>query len=309
MELDFGFVSICLSEHNCSPAGSVTVTAAAKLADAEARIRKFKKVALKNLLNTKRIMFFNKAHSIGLYRFASQLIPLATHEYTDGWQWWEDTEIEKDLQGIGKLIAENGFKVSTHPPQVCVFNGEQDGSFEWVRRYLRYHNRLLDCMGLDAASKIVFHVGKGYENPKEGLKRAVDNFHSLPEHQRSRIILENDDTTYTAAQVLQLCLEIGVPMVLDIHHHWCRNDGENIEELLPQIFATWRGQKRPPKIHVSTPKNERKFRDHAEYIDTERVAPLIKKALSIGPFDIMIEAKAKDKALLKFRSELAGYLL
>lgn len=304
MKIDFGYVSICLSEYNCSPAGNVTVTQAEKLPSQEARIRRIKGVALKNLQNTKRIMFFNKAHGIALYRFASQLIPLATHEITDGWPWWEDTEIAAELKNIGSLIKKNDFKVSTHPPQVCVLNSPDPHGFQWVEKYLDYHNRLLDLMGLDDTAKIVFHVGGGYGDLDKSLEQAAANYNHLSPELRRRIVLENDDTTFSAVQVLHLCQKIGAPMVLDIHHHWCRNDGENIEEILPDIFATW--YDRPPKIHVSTPKSKKDFRSHADYIDTEKVLPFLHIAKNVGPFDIMVEAKAKDKALLRFRSELAS---
>ena len=40
-------------------------------------------------------------------------------------------------------------------------------------------------------------------------------------------------------------------MVLDIHHHNCNNNGENIYELIPKIFLTWKNEKLPPKLHYA----------------------------------------------------------
>ena len=75
----------------------------------------------------------------------------------------------------------------------------------------------------------------------------------LPRAVRSRLVIENDDRTYSAKDTLKLCQKAGVPMVFDLHHHLCRNDGEDFRDLLPDIFATWRD--RPPKVHLSSPKD------------------------------------------------------
>jgi len=255
--LNFGFVSICLSEHNCSPAGNVTVKTIAKHENLESKLWKIKQTAKKNLHATFRIVWFNKANDIKLYRLATDLIPLATHEVTNGWSWWNDPELQPELVKLGEMIRETKLRVSTHPPQVCVFNASDEKIFQWVRAYLRYHIQLFSAMGLteDPASDpiIVFHLGSSKAPFNESRQQIETNFASLTEAERQFIVLENDDKTFSARQVLEACEQLGVPMVLDYHHHLCRNDGENVYELLPRIFATWKGRKRPPKVHLSSP--------------------------------------------------------
>ncbi|WP_324670347.1 hypothetical protein [Geochorda subterranea] len=106
----------------------------------------------------------------------------------------------------------------------------------------------------------------------------------------------------TARQTLRICQVVGVPMVFDWHHHVCRNDGEDFQELLPSVFATWRD--RPPKVHVSSPRDQRERRAHADYVDTGFVEEFLRYAASLGDVDVMVEAKAKDLAALRLRADL-----
>lgn len=298
-----GFVSICLSEKDCSPAGDVTVKSLERLPDQGARIARIRRTARRNLANTGRILWFLKGHGLTCYRFATHLIPLATHPVTEGWAWWEDEELAPLLGRLGAIIRREGFRVSTHPPQLCVLNAPEPAVFAWVRRYTAYHQRLLGAMGLDDTAKIVLHVGKRLPGgTRAGLDQALRNLERLPEEVRARLALENDDRTFSARETLDLCQAAGLPMVFDVHHHWCRNDGEDFRELLPAVFATWRD--RPPKVHLSSPRPGGNGRAHADYVDPAFVAPFLEYAAALGSFDAMVEAKMKDVAALRLRREL-----
>ena len=110
----------------------------------------------------------------------------------------------------------------------------------------------------------------GATNGKEaGLERFITNFDNFPTEVKSKIIIENDDKTYTAQETLNLCNELSLPMVLDIHHHNCNNNGENIYELIPQIFLTWKNEKLPPKLHFSSPREGEKDRKHSDFINAK----------------------------------------
>ena len=104
MAVGLGFVSICLSERDCSPAGNVSVATAARLADREARLGLIRRTAVRNLENTLRILWFLKGNRLQLYRFATHLVPLATHPYTEGWAWWEDPQLRPLLQQVDEVL-------------------------------------------------------------------------------------------------------------------------------------------------------------------------------------------------------------
>lgn len=291
----FGFVAICLSEKNCSPAGSVTVKSLEGLDTAGIRGR-IRRTALRNLDNTVRILHFLRGHNLHLYRMSAQLLPLATHDVTQDWEWWEEDELKERLVKIGQLVEANGIRISSHLPDVCVLSTPQRDVLEWLLRYIEYHKRLFSVMGLDATAKLVLHVGGAYGDPEGALLQAEENFRQLDPWAQERIVIENDDRSFSAQQVLQLAERVGTPVVFDYHHHVIRNDGETLDELLPAIVATWTD--RPPKVHISTPRSPSSPRAHADYVDWEFVEPLFAALATMGtPVDVMVEAKQKDLAM------------
>lgn len=308
MKLSFGFVAICLSEHRCSPAGNVTVKSVADLGEM-ARLRRIRQVAVRNLTNSIRIMHFLHAHDIELYRMSAGLIPLATHDFTAGWAWWEDDHIRPLLARFGGLIRKYGYRVSSHLPEVCVLSSPDGGVFQWLQRYLVYHRRLFEAMGLDETAKIVLHVGGAYNDPNQALRQAEQNFATLDPWSQARIVLENDDKTFSAAQTLHLAERLGVPMVFDFHHHVLRNDGEPLEELILHAFSTWKD--RPPKVHLSSPKSAKQPRAHADYVSWEFALPFFEAlhaaGSSVDVVDVMIEAKKKDLALFELRNQYMAH--
>ncbi|MBO8142381.1 MAG: UV DNA damage repair endonuclease UvsE [Firmicutes bacterium] len=302
MAVGLGFVSICLSEENCSPAGNVTVKSLQGL-DRDAVLGRIRRTARRNLANTRRILWFLKAHRLQVYRFATHLIPLATHEATAGWEWWQDPELGPMLADIGRIIRSEGFRVSTHPPQLCVLNTPDPNVFQWVEKYAAYHCTLFDAMGLGPEAKIILHVGRRLAGGTEaGLRQALANVNRLPGAVRTRLALENDDRVFSARETLAVCREAGLPMVFDLHHHLCRHDGEDYRDLLPSVFDTWLD--RPPKVHLSSPRDGRDVRAHADYVDPAMAGPFLEYAASLGPLDVMVEAKMKDLAALRLRAEL-----
>ena len=149
------------------------------------------------------------------------------------------------------------------------------------------------------------HVGGAYLDKIKSMRIFIDNFNDLPAHLRDRIILENDDKIYTARDVLGICQYLGIPMVLDVHHHYCNNDNDDIKNYLPSIFDTWNGQILPPKVHISSPKGIGNFRSHADNIDLAVFLEFLQNAKAVDrDFDVMIEAKNKDVALFNLLQAL-----
>ncbi|MEZ6047378.1 MAG: hypothetical protein R3C11_17705 [Planctomycetaceae bacterium] len=60
--------------------------------------------------------------------------------------------------------------------------------------------------------------------------------------------MENDDVTYTPADLLPLCQETGIPLVYDAHHHRCNADDLSEEEATQAALQTWN---REPMFHLS----------------------------------------------------------
>jgi len=303
MRINFGYVAMSTVVKDCSPSKTITVKNLMKIEDNDVRIFKLKSIAKTNIKNTQRLFYHNKAHDIKIYRLTSKLIPLATHPLAEEWNWFQD--VKDDLKALGDYAKEHSFRISAHPDHYTLLNSPRDEVLQASLKDLEYHYKIFQGMGLDSSSKLVLHIGGSYKNKTKSIERFLDNYNNLPKHLKEIIILENDDKTYTTRDVLDISEKLSVPMVLDIHHHWCNNNGEDISDLLDRIFSTWCHEAIPPKIHLSSPKNEKDFRSHADNIDVDFFLQFLEKAKKVNhDFDVMIEAKNKDTALFNLMEEL-----
>ncbi|HEY8464981.1 MAG TPA: UV DNA damage repair endonuclease UvsE [Bacillota bacterium] len=301
MIIRLGYVANALRLEKATPSGTVTYKAISKIPAYQDRVSRLTRIALKNLENTLRILKANSFDKIQVYRFTSKLVPLVTHPAFCSWDFRSD--LSEAFQRVGDFVKENRMRVSLHPDHFTLLNSPTPEVLQAALRDLDYHTDLLEAMGLDNSAKLVIHVGGRYHDRNQALARFKEQFSRLPQRIKDRLTLENDDRCFTAAEVLQLTKEIGIPMVLDIHHHQILNNGEPLAKLLPEVFATWKGL--PPKVHISSPRDENNPRYHADFICATTVANLIRLTQNLGQnFDIMIEAKKKDLALFKLGDDL-----
>ncbi|KHF41635.1 UV DNA damage repair endonuclease UvsE [Halalkalibacter okhensis] len=301
MILRFGYVSTALSLWEASPSRTLTFTNWKKQ-DKESRKEKLHYITEQNLKNTLRTLYYNIAHGIDVYRMSSSLVPLATHPEV---KWDFHTPFKDWFKEIGTLVQEKHLRVSFHPNQYTLFTSPQDHVTGNAIIDMTYHYEMLEAMGLHKHANINIHVGGAYGNKEEAIARFNDNFQKLNEDIRCQTTLENDDKTYTAEETLQVCERHGLAFVFDYHHHWANPGDEAFEDLLPRIFATWEKTGRPPKFHLSSPKSDKLIRAHADYVDMGFAMDFIKTLKAYGrSADIMIEAKAKDKAALRLVEEL-----
>lgn len=303
MRINFGYVAMSAILQDCSPSKTITVKYLSKIETEEARLFRLSTLARINLQNTRRLFLHNLAHDIKVFRLTSKLIPLATHPISGNWDWQK--ELGAELQSLGDYAKAHNFRISAHPDHFTLLNSPQSTVIDASLRDLEYHHQIFTGMGLGSEAKLVLHVGGCYKNKNESIARFIENFRKLPLAIKNRIVLENDDKIYTVRDVLKICESQTIPMVLDIHHHWCNNEEDDIANYLPDIFATWKGEAFPPKIHLSSPKDRKNFRGHADHIDLGPFLEFLKKAKQLdSDFDVMVEAKNKDAALLKLLQEL-----
>ena len=302
MILRFGYVSTALSLWEASPSRTMTFSNWKKQ-DKDSRKEKLHHLTEQNLNNTIRILHYNIAHDIDVYRMSSSLVPLATHPEVK----WDFITPFRDLfNQIGELVHKHQLRVSFHPNQFTLFTSPQTHVTDNAIIDMTYHYEMLEAMGLNNEATMNIHVGGAYGNKEGAIDRFDNNFVKLADDIRKQTTLENDDKTYTAEETLQVCERHGVPFVFDYHHHWANLSDSTFEELLPRIFATWKDSARQPKFHLSSPKSDKQIRAHADYVDMEFALPFIHALKAFGKSaDIMIEAKAKDKAALRLVEELS----
>lgn len=303
MQINFGYAAMSAILRDCSPSRTITVKNLAKIEAEEARCFRLTALARTNLQNTRRLFMHNSAHDIRVFRLTSKLIPLATHPITQRWDWL--MALGTELKNLGDYTKTHKFRISAHPDHFTVLNSPKSPVIEAAFKDLAYHHRIFAGMGLGSEAKLILHVGGFYQNKNESIARFIDNFNRLPPAIKNRIVLENDDKIYTVRDVLEICQSQGIPMVLDIHHHWCNHEYDDVADYLPHIFGTWNNEIFPPKIHLSSPKDQKNFRSHADHIDIAFFLEFLRKAKKLDlDFDVMVEAKHKDAALLKLLNEL-----
>jgi UV DNA damage endonuclease len=303
MIIRFGYVSHATALWDCSPAKTMTFTSWKKLKKQE-REDKLYNVTLQNLEHTIRILHYNIAHEIPLYRLSSSIVPLATHPEVE----FDYIQIFAPLwRKIGALIQEHNLRVSFHPNQFTLFTSDKPHITTNAITDMTYHYNVLNAMGIADSSYINIHVGGAYGNKEKAIERFHENIQKLPYHIKRQMTLENDDKTYTTSETLAICQKEKIPFVFDYHHHIANLCNEPLERLLPAIFETWSHTNVPPKVHISSPRSEKEFRAHSDYIDLEFIKPFLHIAKKIDRnFDIMIESKQKDLALLQLINEISS---
>lgn len=294
MFVRFGYVAIAMDVPQGSPNKTITVKTIEKIADPSARRNRLCLLLKENLHTTLRILRYNAANAIQVYRLTSKTVPLATHPITADWNYIAD--FAEEWRQIGDMIQKYNMRISAHPDHYTLLNSPKPEVLESSLRDLDYHAAIFEALGLTAAPQLVLHIGGLYHNKQDSLERFIHAFKQLPDNIRLRLMLENDDKSYRAADVLALCQTLSCPMVLDIHHHACHNSGEKLIDIWPDIVGTWGNNM--PKIHVSSPKSSKDFRSHADMVEIEHFLPFLLCAKELNrDFDVMVEAKQKDLAM------------
>lgn len=309
MLVRFGYVAMSVNVQNASPSQTMTVTRFKQIADREAAIRKLERIALSNLQNCLRLLWHNKAHDIRFFRFSSRLIPLADHELTAEWDYL--SPLKEAFAKLGNVIAQENMRVDFHPEHYVLFTSQRQAVFENSLQVMNRHIAMLEAMGIDPLHRCILHVGGSYNEKEKALERFHNQFAKLPDAVQRSLILENDDSAYTASDVIELCEQLHLPMVFDVHHHRCHYNGEDpgeeLKQLWPRIVHTWNHSPLPVKVHISSPRSVTDIRGHADFIDIRDLLPFLRMAAEyVDHLDVMIEAKRKDDALFRLMKDFGN---
>jgi UV DNA damage endonuclease len=269
------------------------------------------------------VLEYAAGHGIDMYRMATALAPYASHpdlpQFRD-----QPARFAQRLAEVGETARRLDVRLSTHPGQYTVLNSEDERVRALAVEELEVQAELFDGMGLGPEAVVVLHVGGAAGGHDAALDRFVAGFEALSDAARARLVVENDDRTFSLRDVLALAERIGRPVVWDILHHHC-NDPDRIpdREALELALATW-PEGVTPKMHYSTPKTaieeqakkvgrrvERKLvlpqlRAHADMIDPIGFEHFVTETAAGLDVDVMLEAKGKDLALLTLRDQLAA---
>ena len=259
------------------------------------------------------------AIDVRVYRLGGSTIPYGTHPDLPHLDYRRQLdEAAEAVEALGAKARRLGLRLSTHPGQYTVLNALDEEIARKAALDLEQDAALLDALGLGAEATIVVHVGGVYGDRAAGLDRWARRYEALSESARARLAVEHDETCFDAADVLELHRRTGVRVVFDLHHHRCNPGRLEATEALAAAYASWGAVR--PKAHLSSPRTElrlvgrgRQARprpplldQHADFATPWDLAELV--SLSPGPIDVVVEAKAKDLAVLWLREQSARVL-
>ncbi|EME49811.1 hypothetical protein DOTSEDRAFT_144145, partial [Dothistroma septosporum NZE10] len=272
-------------------------------ADVERGQRYVEELCLANVKDIIKMVRWNDRYNIKFFRLSSEMFPFASHpEY--GYKLAPFAS--EALAEAGKVIAELGHRVTTHPGQFTQLGSPRKPVIDNAIRDLEYHDELLSLLRLpeqqDKDAVMILHMGGVFDGKEGVLERFRKNYANLAQSVKNRLVLENDDVSWTVHDLLPICEQLNIPLVLDYHHHNIMFDADKIREgtkdimdLYPRIKATWDRKGIKQKMHYSEPTpaaiTGRQRRKH-----NPRVAALPPSAPDM---DIMIEAKDKEQAVFE----------
>jgi UV DNA damage endonuclease len=266
------------------------------------QLRKLSGLCLHNSESLLAALRFLQENGIGAFRILSPFFPRYTHP--DVGYCLEDLpdaeSILYNLRQAKKFRDRYDIRLSFHPDQFIVLSSPQKKVVESARKELEYQALLAEHVGADV---INIHGGGAYNDKKTTLQRFKQNFQLLSSAVQQRLSLENDDRTYTVADLAPICEELRIPLVYDVHHHRCKPDGLTVEEATALSRRTWDKVDREPYFHISSPVNGWQRPDprpHADFIDPNDF-PRCWKGFNVT---VDVEAKAKELAVLELQQAL-----
>ena len=256
-------------------------------------------------------------NALRMLRIGSDILPMYTE---DSWSYfWQRSDVKNEYERLfarcGDLARQHDVRLSFHPGQFTVLASDRPSVVDKSIEEFEYHVDMARMMGYGQKfmdMKINVHI-----SGKQGAEGILKVLPRLSPEALNTITIENDEMCWGLDESLKL--KDHVALVLDIHHHWIR-DEEYIQPddlRVLSVLESWRGVR--PVLHYSYSRCEhlpnrsdrhdtmhdvrgllaegckkQKLRAHSDFYPNEKVNSW---ALSFWEqFDIQCEAKAKNLA-------------
>ena len=262
--------------------------------------------------------------NIHMYRLSSDLAPYLTHPDMPQFHHQID-DCAAELALVGQMAREADLRLSLHPSQYVVLNAADEAIAAKGAAEITAQAQILEAMNLGPEAVVVIHLGGVYGDKKSAMERFVTRYEGLPAVARQRLVLENDDTSYSVGDIHRIHQQTGLRLVFDYLHFLNHNPEDlSLTEALALTLDTWPADV-TPKVHFSSPSTAMRTVEHkdsrtgggrrlvlrpprptqhADFIDPFAFIAFLRHAQGLRDFDVMLEAKAKDLALLRLRDDL-----
>ena len=257
-------------------------------------------LALQNSRDLFEIIKWNVKNGIKLFRISSDMLPWASEYNVEDMP--DFTKISNILKGCGNYAKENGLRLTSHPGPFNVLVSPNPKVVENTIKDLELHGKLFDLLGLELSpyNKINIHCNGVYGDKKAAMDRFIKNFQRLSKSVQKRLTIENDDkaSMYSVKDLMYIYSAIKTPIVFDYHHHqFCTGDLSE-QSALELAISTW-PKGITPVVHYSESKalheNNPKEKPQAHSLYINALPNTYGEDV-----DIMVEAKGKELAILKF---------
>lgn len=217
-----------------------------------------------------------------------------------------------ELAWLGAEARRADVRLTLHAPLGAALGAEDMGTADAAAQTLTALAALLDALDAEGGV-VVSHVGgEGEAAPRRWAERAL----ALPQGVRRRLAVEHD-LAHGVGAALAAHAACGVPVVFDDLHHRLRPEGLDGRAALARCLATWPPGV-TPKVHFSSPRTEARLvrrrggvearlprpEEHADLVNPFEFVAFLRGAVGLPDFDIMVEARASDVAVLRLRADM-----
>ena len=256
-------------------------------------------LALANSKDLLKILVWNKNNNIKFFRLSSAMVPWG--DGLDLTTLKDYNEISTALRKAGDYAKANGIRITSHPGPFVVLTSPKKNVVEVAIKDLELHGKIFDLLGLSQTpyNKIKIHCNGVYGDKLSSMDRFCENYLKLSDSVKKRLTVENDDkaSMYNVKDLMYIHNRINIPIVFDYHHHLFNTGDLSEEEALKLAATTWGDI--TPVVHYSESKalheenTKLKPQAHSDYIKS------LPNTYGLN-VDIMVEAKAKELAILPF---------
>ena len=287
-------------------------------------------ISLQNAKDILPILKWNEQNGIRLFRIGSELFPRWNHYRFE--QLPGIDEIAKHLRAAGDYAKQHGHRLTTHPGQFHILGSPEERVVLNSLVSLERHSEMFDLMGFDPSfeNKINIHVGATYNDKPGTIARWLKNYDRLSDSCKRRLVIENDDkaSMYSVNDLYHMLhAEIGIPITFDYFHHTFNTGDLSEHDAFFMARSTWEKHGVTQCTHYSESRRK-EFQSLIEGICTKNGITLeelptwptfqglyneyskiksqahsdhlttLPNTYNVGNLDIVVEAKAKELAVL-----------
>lgn len=284
----------CLSSDGTIKYRTITKKKFDTLSEAE-RLEKLLDIYNSNISMFAKALQYCADNSISMYRVTSNLFPTLDllpnkKEVLNSFA--------KPLQEVKRIADIYNIRITIHPDQWVVLSSNNPDVVIRSIQELSTHATVFDLMGLERSHYNLINIHGGKGNRVGALVEVLNTLHLSI---KSRLTLENDETTYGVEDLLLVSKQTGVPILFDAHHHLCYEklgsyDATSVRKNMELCRDTWGNEQQYFTTHISNGTAGLWDHRHSDYIEH---FPL---ALHDVPY-VEIEARAKESAIFKLKQQ------